>query len=122
MKKENKRKFYQDEDEKLSELVKTFGISNWITIKRYFNNRTTRQLKDRWRIYLDPQVNQEEWTKEEDQLLIEKQNQFGFSWQTIQQGYFPNRTDISIRNKFVKFQKKNTQYDILTCWFEDFFS
>jgi hypothetical protein len=52
MKNANKRKFSQDEDEKLYELVKTFGISNGITIKRYFNNRTTRQWKDRWRLYL----------------------------------------------------------------------
>jgi hypothetical protein len=121
MKQASKRKFSSDEDAKLSHLVKILGTSNWIAIKRYFNNRTTRQLKERWRLYLDPKVKQEPFTNEEDELLIEKQKQFGNSWKTIQIEYFPNRTDISLRNRFVKLQKMNLTCDDLSPCFEDIF-
>jgi hypothetical protein len=119
LKKTIKRKFSPDEDKKLLELVKAFGTSDWITIKQYFKDRTTRQLKDRWRLYLDPQINQEIWTNEEDQLLIEKQKQFGNSWKAIQQEYFPSRTDRSIRNRFVKIKMKKSPIDPLEYWVED---
>jgi myb proto-oncogene protein len=122
MKQAGKRKFTPEEDVKLIGLINRFGTSSWIVVKRYFFNRTTRQLRDRWHLYLDPRINKGPWTKEEDQLLIEIQQQFGNSWKQIQQRFFPNRTDISIRNRFLKIQKMNDQNDDLTSWIQDFFS
>jgi hypothetical protein len=77
-----------------------YNISDWISIKRYFLNRTTRQLRDRWNLYLNPKINFKPWTIEEDELLRISQKQYGNSWKEIQQRYFSNRTDISIRNRF----------------------
>jgi N-methylhydantoinase B/oxoprolinase/acetone carboxylase alpha subunit len=58
MKVNSKAKFSSSEDELLKELIKRFGTNSWIKIKQYFSNRTTRQLRERWRLYLNPCIHQ----------------------------------------------------------------
>ena len=62
-------------------------------------NRTSRQCRDRYRNYLDPQIMNTAWKKEEDILLLEKYNIFGSKWSIIAQ-FFPNRTANNIKNRY----------------------
>ena len=64
-------------------------------------NRTLRQCKERWFNYLQPGVNSNPWTKEEDIRLAEMVKNFGNSWSKIKQ-YFPRRTDVNIKNRWSK--------------------
>jgi hypothetical protein len=100
MKANSKAKFTPSEDELLKELIERLGTNNWIKMKGYFSNRTTRQLRERWRLYLNPNINQNPWTKEEDQLLLEGQKIYGNAWKDISKVFLPNRTNIAIRNRF----------------------
>jgi hypothetical protein len=58
MKVNSKAKFSPSEDELLKELIRRFGTNSRIKIKQYFSNRTTRQLRERWKLYLNPNINQ----------------------------------------------------------------
>jgi myb proto-oncogene protein len=49
-------KWTAEEDAKLMELVKTFGIGRWAEIARNCEGRTDQQCMGRWRRHLDPGI------------------------------------------------------------------
>lgn len=49
-------KWTADEDAKLIELVKTFGVGRWAEIARNCDGRTDQQCMGRWRRHLDPAI------------------------------------------------------------------
>lgn len=49
-------KWTADEDAKLIELVKTFGVGRWAEIARNCDGRTDQQCMGRWRRHLDPSI------------------------------------------------------------------
>ncbi|EAX82273.1 Myb-like DNA-binding domain containing protein [Trichomonas vaginalis G3] len=72
--------------------------SNWSSVSKELGTRTPRQCKDRWLTYLSPYVSNEEWTDEEDKLLISKLKTHGTKW-TMLAYYFPRRTPTNIKNR-----------------------
>lgn len=64
------------EDEAISKLVKEYGIEDWTKIayklKDYLGmqRRTGKQCRERWYNHLNPTVNKQPWTDEEEQLLF----------------------------------------------------
>lgn len=94
-----KSKFTDNEDQRLQSLVMKYGTNNWKLIAKQIPNRTPRQCRDRYRHYLSPTINQSEWTKEEDRILLEKTEEFGFKWKVLE-NFFSNRNEIQIRNRY----------------------
>lgn len=91
--------FSQDEDQLLKNIVAIFGPKNWRLIASMVPNKTSRQCRDRYMNYLAPGLVHSDWSIEEDNLLIEKYNEFGSCWTKIQQ-YFPCRTANAIKNRY----------------------
>lgn len=55
-------KWTPEEDAKLIELVKTFGVGRWAEIARNCDGRTDQQCMGRWRRHLDPSIRRvSEW-------------------------------------------------------------
>ena len=104
MKSHSKSKFSLEEDILLTRLVQQFGNQNWALIASKIKGRSTRQCRERYVNYLCPSVNRSPWTEQEDNLLIEKYNQIGPHWKAIAD-YFPNRTDINVKNRWLKIQR-----------------
>lgn len=100
-KKISKSKFSKDEDKKLIYLVEEYGENAWIFISKKMENRNPRQCRDRWNNYLNPKLNNEKWTHEEDLLLFYKFNEIGPHWRQISL-FFRNRSTNSIRNRLIK--------------------
>lgn len=98
--KHSKRKFSPEEDEKLTFIVSQYGESNWKRIAEQMGTRNCRQCRERWKNYLSPKVCKEPWTHAEDQLLQEKYKELGSQWSVIAK-YFPSRTDVNIKNRWV---------------------
>jgi hypothetical protein len=72
-----KNRFTQEEDEKLKSLVQQWGKKNWKVVASKFENRTPRKCRDRLNQHLDSDFNQDEWTAEEDERIIEGFQQLG---------------------------------------------
>ena len=100
------QKFTPEEDEKLKNLVKTYGTNDWKTISSLIPNRSQRQCRERWKNYLSPDVSNAPWTSEEDQLLEEKYKELGSQWSRISK-FFNARTDIHVKNRWVTLSNKH---------------
>jgi myb proto-oncogene protein len=103
--KRTKKYWQENEDELLWNAMKR--TQNWKQIATKIPGRTAKQCRDRWIEQLNPFINHGNWTKEEDQLLIEQHQLWGNKWAKIAQN-FPNRTDNQIKNRWnIHLSKKN---------------
>ena len=93
------KKFSEQEDYILRNVVNSFGAKNWRFIASMIPNKTARQCRDRYMNYLAPGFVHSDWTKEEDQLLAARYKEIGPHWAKIQR-FFPNRTSNAIKNRF----------------------
>ena len=105
-KKSRKIHFTAEEDEMLIFLVSKFGEDNWNEIIKYLPNRNVRQCRERWNKYLNPNLKTDEWTKEEEELLMSKVKEFGTKWKLLS-SFFPGRTDINVKSRYLLLQRKN---------------
>ncbi|KAK8842378.1 Myb- protein B [Tritrichomonas musculus] len=97
--KKSPKKFSDEEDTLLKNIVKCFGAKNWKFIAFLMPNKTSRQCRDRYMNYLAPGFIHTEWTIEEDTLLAQKFRELGPKWTKIQK-YFPSRTANAIKNRY----------------------
>ena len=100
------------EDMLLKKLILSKAVPNWTLIARKFKNRNVRQCKDRWNYYLCPTVNNSEWTKEEDELLLEKYKEFGTKWSRIAK-FFNNRTNTNVKNRYLAMMRMKEKEKML---------
>jgi hypothetical protein len=103
--KREKMQFSNIEDKFLIEFVKEHGSSDWKKISDLMGNRTPRQCKDRWNHYLNPNLKTSYWIQDEDDLLIEKVNQYGPRWIFLSQ-FFQGRTDTMCKNRWKLLNRK----------------
>jgi hypothetical protein len=99
-----KRKFTEDEDTRLAELVAQHGASSWKKIAMHMNGRSVRQCRERWKYFLEPTINRGDWTLDEDNLLLAKYDEIGPKWAQIS-AFFRSRTDIDLKNRFHRIQR-----------------
>lgn len=97
-------KFTDEEDQMLVELVRQFGLSSWSKIAHELKNKTSKQCKDRWKNYVNPALNHNEFSEEEDELLMKKVNEVGTRW-TIVKDFFPDRSINNIRYRWLNLNK-----------------
>lgn len=104
--------FSAKEDQLLIQLVKQFGINdkiNWYYIAMHIEGRSARQCRERYQLYLSEGIKRKEkWTKEEDELLLEKYSALGPKWKKMEQ-YFEGRTSYSIKNRYISLKKKKNK-------------
>ena len=93
------KRFTEEEDVLLAQCVGSAERIDWNKIASQFKGRTSRQVRERWNLYLNPNINVLPWTDAEDDLLIEKINLLGCSWSRLN-SFFPGRTQMSIKNRW----------------------
>jgi hypothetical protein len=101
-----KSKFTPEEDAQLTDLVKTYGDDDWVTIACLMPSRTPRQCRERWNHYLTPTISSTPFTREEDLLLLTKYRELGPKWKTIAAS-FQGRTDINIKNRWLLLSRRH---------------
>jgi hypothetical protein len=97
--------FTKEEDMLLLNLVRQYG-ENWIFVSSLMLNRNPRQIRERYRFYLDPSITKAPWTKEEDFKLIELIQKHGTSWKTIAES-FEGRNEVNVKNRWNYYLSKH---------------
>ncbi|KAK8839638.1 hypothetical protein M9Y10_032004 [Tritrichomonas musculus] len=116
--------FTFEEDQKLLQIITDSTVSktemsaedfkinekdiNWRIVSIKMGNRSVRQCKERYLHYLSPNINKNAWTHEEDSLLVKSVCNYGKRWKLFE-GFFLNRTEIDIRNRYHVLQRKITK-------------
>lgn len=97
--------FSEAEDDHLRQLIRTFGTDSWGLVANYMNNRTARQVRERFKHYLSCPYNNKEWTDQEDSLLLQKVTEYGFTWTKLTD-FFRSKTDLQIKARWMKLNGK----------------
>ncbi|XP_058091569.1 uncharacterized protein LOC131237684 isoform X2 [Magnolia sinica] len=88
-----------DEDKHLKIAVMLFGQKTWMKIAQFVPGRTQVQCRERWVNTLDPSLNLEPWTEEEDSKLKAAIAEHGHCWSKIA-AMVPPRTDSQCRRRW----------------------
>ena len=105
----------EQEDLVLADLVNEHGPKSWNFISDCLNEkvhesfpvRKAKQCRERWTSNLDPDINKEPWTAQEDKLLKEKHEEIGNKWSEIAK-FLKNRTENQVKNRFNHLKRKTT--------------
>lgn len=99
-----KSKFSDADDTRLVNLIARHG-KRWQFISKKMN-KTSKQCRERYNNYLDPNLNELPWKKEEDTTLIEQYELLGPKW-TLITNSFDHRSVNSVRNRWLKLKRMN---------------
>ena len=106
------RKWTIAEDDKLVGLMRKHG-HEWTKIAKEFQDKTAKQLKERWLNQLNPKVVDDAFTVDEDMKLVLYIREFGRSWSKICK-LMPGRSELMVKNRYHSFLRRRiapTQFE-----------
>ncbi|GMI92546.1 C-MYB-LIKE TRANSCRIPTION FACTOR 3R-1, MYB DOMAIN PROTEIN 3R1, A. thaliana MYB domain protein 3R1 [Hibiscus trionum] len=109
----------KEEDEQIIELVNKYGPKKWSTIAQHLPGRIGKQCRERWHNHLNPAINKQAWTQEEELALIRAHQIFGNRWAELSK-FLPGRTDNAIKNHWNSSIKKKLDSYIASGLLEQF--
>jgi hypothetical protein len=96
------------EDAQLRQLVEEFGTDDWDNVAYRMLRKNTRQCRERWMNYLNPSINRGLWSREEDNLLIQKVGQYGHKWAEIAK-FFHGRTRRNVQDHWIAMKAREAR-------------
>ncbi|KAI3728685.1 hypothetical protein L6452_17326 [Arctium lappa] len=96
----------EDEDNKLRAYIQRYGHWNWGLLPKFAGvSRSGKSCRLRWMNYLRPNMKHGNFTKEEDDLVIDLHKKLGNKWSAIA-SKLPGRSDNEIKNRWNTHLKK----------------
>lgn len=98
------------EDEELFRIITLKGTKQWQEIAEVLNDylgvvRNGKQCRERWYNFLNPEINREPFTPEEDLQILKLRKDIGNRWSEIVK-LLAGRTENSVKNRFNCMYKK----------------
>lgn len=81
--KQQKVRFSNAEDILILDYVKENGTNNWTNILQILPGRSIPQIRERYRLYLDPSVTNKTFTTEENIRLLQLAEKYQQKWSQI---------------------------------------
>ncbi|KAM3145946.1 hypothetical protein pb186bvf_001924 [Paramecium bursaria] len=78
--------------------------NNWAFVASKLTKRTGKQVRDRYNNYLRPGIINNDWTQEEDYLLLKYYSEMGPKWTAIA-NQIKGRTENMVKNRFQKIKQ-----------------
>ena len=95
------------EDQRLIAGIMKYGIENWTSISRFVGNgRTRSQCSQRWMRGLDPKISKSQWSKQEEDFLLQLIHFHGNKAWTAISSQMRNRSDVQCRYKYKQLLKE----------------
>jgi hypothetical protein len=94
-----KKKWTGEEDALLEKTVAEVGLDNWRNVAMRIPDRTGKQCRERWVGHMTPAISHQDWSPEEDVILVQQQAQFGNHWTKIKQ-FLPGRSNVAVKNRW----------------------
>lgn len=88
----------RDEDDIISECMLA-GITKWSEIAQRIPGRIGKQCRERWYNHLDPSINKNSWTEEEDEQLRQAVNIVGTRWIEVSK-LLKGRSENACKNRW----------------------
>jgi len=88
------------EDEELKRLYEIYG-PKWAKIARNMEDRSGKQVRDRYLSALVENIKRDSWTDEEDQMIVTMLEKYGPQWCRIAE-YLEGRTEMQVKNRYYK--------------------
>ncbi|XP_047974184.1 alanine--tRNA ligase-like [Salvia hispanica] len=92
-------KWTEEEDAELVRLVGIHGEKKWALISGLIPPRTRGSVRERWVHNLDPNLNKNPFTQEEDAIIMEEEAR-GTAWSVMLSRLARGRTDRMVKNRY----------------------